>query len=304
MAKTASPLRYPGGKSALLKMVSSILRLNKIDRGHYVEPFAGGGGLALSLLFKGDVAEIHLNDVDPAIAALWMSILNSAEDLIDLMMTTPISIEERARQKAIYLDGSDGQLSLGFSALYLNRVNRSGIIKTGGVIGGLAQNGNYRMDCRFNREDLASRIRRIAKYSGRIHFSSLDARTFLQSIDDILPQRSLIYADPPYFAKGAELYTSAFKINDHESLRDRLLSLKSRWILTYDNVPEIRSLYKARRQFAFDINYSAQIKRVGKELLVSAKGLRLPEELRARQVHRPQYRRKPVLGKCTKEALM
>jgi len=289
MARTASPLRYPGGKSALLKMVSSILRLNKIDRGHYVEPFAGGGGLALSLLFKGDVAEIHLNDVDPAIAALWNSMLYAADDLIDLMMATPISIEERERQRNIYLDGCDDQLSLGFSALYLNRVNRSGIIKTGGVIGGLAQSGNYRMDCRFNREDLASRIRRISKYSSRIHFSSLDARDFLQSIDDLLPSRALIYADPPYFAKGAELYTSAFKIDDHESLRDQLLSLKSPWILTYDNVPEIRALYKARRQFAFDINYSAQIKRVGKELLVSAKGLRLPEELRSNQVHRPQY---------------
>ncbi len=275
-------------------MVSSILRLNQIDRGHYVEPFAGGGGLALSLLFKGDVAEIHLNDVDPAIAALWNSMLHSADGLIDLMMATPISIKERERQRTIYLDGCDDQLSRGFSALYLNRVNRSGIIKTGGVIGGLAQNGNYRMDCRFNRADLASRIRRISKYSSRIHFSSLDARAFLRSIDDRLPQRALIYADPPYFAKGAELYTSAFKIEDHASLRDRLLALKSRWILTYDNVSEIRTLYKARRQFAFDINYSAQIKRVGKELLVSAKGLRLPEELRTNQVHRPQYHKSPT----------
>ncbi len=297
MARTASPLRYPGGKSALLKMVSTILRLNRVDRGHYVEPFAGGGGLALALLFKGDVAEIHLNDVDPAIAALWNAMLHSADDLIDLMMTTPISVEERERQRTIYLKGGGDTLLLGFSALYLNRVNRSGIIKTGGVIGGLAQNGNYRMDCRFNREDLAARIRRISKYSNRIHFSSLDARVFLKSIDGCLPRRALIYADPPYFSKGAELYTSAFELDDHESLRDRLFSLETGWILTYDNVPEIRDLYKARRQFTFDINYSAQKKRVGNELLVPSKGLRLPEELRRNQVHRPQYhKRSSMIG--------
>lgn len=290
MSRTASPLRYPGGKSALLNMVSAILRDNKIDRGHYVEPFAGGGGLALSLLYKGDVGEIHLNDIDPAISALWEAMLSSADALIELMWSTPINIEERARQRQIYLTHDADRLKLGFSALYLNRVNRSGIIKTGGVIGGQSQNGDYLMDCRFNRQDIASRIKRISKYAKRIHFSSSDARVFLREIDDKLPKRSLIYADPPYFAKGAELYTSAFGTGDHETLRDSMLALKSPWILTYDNVPQIASLYLARRQFSFDINYSAQIKRIGKELLVASKGLRVTDELRQGQSHRPQYR--------------
>lgn len=290
MAKTASPLRYPGGKSALLKMVSSVLRANRLDRGHYVEPFAGGAGLALVLLYKGDVGEVHLNDIDPSIAALWRTMLGNAEALIDRMQTTPITIEERERQRSIYLKQGGDDLAIGFATLFLNRVNRSGIIKTGGVIGGLQQNGDYSMDCRFNIEDLGARIRRIANYSERIHFTSLDANEHLKRVINHLPQRALIYADPPYFAKGAELYTSAFTYADHEYLRDTLLELTVPWILTYDNVAEVRALYSARRQYSFDINYSVQIKRTGTELLVASKALRLPEDIRESQVHRPQYR--------------
>lgn len=187
MAKTASPLRYPGGKSALLKMVSSVLRANRLDRGHYVEPFAGGAGLALVLLYKGDVGEVHLNDIDPSIAALWRTMLGNAEALIDRMQTTPITIEERERQRSIYLKQGGDDLAIGFATLFLNRVNRSGIIKTGGVIGGLQQNGDYSMDCRFNIEDLGARIRRIAKYSERIHFTSLDANEHLSASSIIYP---------------------------------------------------------------------------------------------------------------------
>jgi len=290
MARTASPLRYPGGKSSLLRLVSGILRLNRIDRGHYVEPFAGGAGLALSLLYKGDVGEIHLNDIDPAIAALWRAVLNHTDDLVELMHSTSVTIAERARQREIYFAQPEDDVTLGFATLFLNRVNRSGIIRTGGVIGGLAQTGRYRLDCRFNKADIEARIRRIARYRTRIRFSSLDAGIFLERLAGQLPVRSLIYADPPYFVKGAELYTSSFRPEDHEEFRDRLLTIERPWILTYDNAPEIKKLYGSRRQFGFDLYYSAQTKRTGSELLVASAGLRLPNELRDRQVHRPQYR--------------
>jgi DNA adenine methylase len=62
------------------------------------------------------------------------------------------------------------------------------------------------------------------------------------------------------------------------------------WIVTYDDTPEIRGLYRDRRQYCFDINYSLREKRVGTELLIASKGLKLPEAIRGRQVNRPQYR--------------
>lgn len=266
------------------------MKLNGLERGHYAEPFAGGCGLALSLLYSGQVAEIHINDLDPAIWAFWNAVLEQTEELLARISATPVTIDEWHRQRDIHRaqDVSD-PLKLGFAAFFLNRTNRSGIIKGGGVIGGLDQTGNYKIDCRFNVDDLSRRIKRIARYRDRIHLTSADAVDFLASCSD-LPENSLLFIDPPYFRKGPGLYTSFYKPADHAILANRVMELTTPWIVTYDDVPQIRGLYRDRRQFCFDINYSLQEKRTGTELLVASKGLRMPAEARSRQVSKPQYR--------------
>jgi DNA adenine methylase len=291
MARSSSPLRYPGGKTCLYDLASHILRLNRLERAHYAEPYAGGAGLALTLLFNGHVSEIHLNDVDRSIWSFWHSVLNATDELAALVAETPVTLATWAAQRAIYLNPDDyDDLALGFATFFLNRTNRSGIIKGGGVIGGLDQTGNYKMDCRFNREDLIKRIRRIAKYRSRIHLNMLDALEFIDIADVQLPARSFFCIDPPYFNKGSSLYTSYYAPEDHLAVSQSVLGLEHPWILTYDNVPEITHLYKSRRQFGFDVNYSVQTKRIGSELLVASKGLKLPSEVRDRVVYRPQYR--------------
>lgn len=291
MARSNSPLRYPGGKSCLYDLTTHILRLNKLERGHYAEPYAGGAGLALTLLFEGHVSDIHLNDVDRTIWAFWDSVLHRTEDLISLVETTTIDISEWHRQREIYLNEQDfDDLTVGFATFFLNRTNRSGIVKGAGVIGGLDQQGNYKIDCRYNRDDLARRIRRISKYGSRIHLSRMDAIDFMDQNDRALPARSFFCIDPPYFNKGSSLYTSFYNPEDHSAVAHAVMGLERPWILTYDNAPEIAQLYKARRQFGFDVNYSVQTKRIGTELLVASKGLKIPREVRDRQVYRPQYR--------------
>lgn len=291
MARTPSPLRYPGGKTALLGTVSALLRANALDRGCYVEPFAGGGGLALSLLFKGDVGEIYLNDVDPAIAALWRSICGRSEEFIALMRETPVTLAERERQREIYLERDKDDVKLGFATLFLNRVNRSGIIRTGGVIGGKEQKGSYLIDCRFNKEELEARIKRISRYRKRIHFTSMDASVFLKTIVSDMPAGTFVYADPPYYEKGAELYTSSFKPDDHLSFGQALMAVRKPWMLTYDDVPQIKTIYATLRQYQIDLNYSAQTKRLGRELLIVSKGLKVPSVLKDQMISQPQYRK-------------
>ena len=173
MSRTASPLRYPGGKSRLLELAALILRLNDLERGHYGEPYAGGCGLALSLLYGGYVADIHINDIDPAIWAFWYSVLFETKTLVSLVQTTPVTVEEWHKQREVYFAQNDADpLTLGFSAFFLNRTNRSGVIKEGGIIGGLDQTGEYKIDCRFNRDDLSRRIERVSKYRGQIQSDS------------------------------------------------------------------------------------------------------------------------------------
>lgn len=290
MVNTISPLRYPGGKSCLYDLVATILRSNRLERGHYVEPYAGGCGLALTLLYEGHVSDIHINDLDVSIWSFWDSVLNRTEEFVELVKNTPVTIKEWHRQKEIHRAADDTDtLQLAFATFFLNRTNRSGIIKGAGAIGGLSQTGNYKLDCRFNREDLVRRIIRVAKYRNRIHLTNLDAIQFMQQMQKDLPDNTFFCIDPPYFNKGPSLYTNFYGANEHEDVAKAVLQLKHPWIVTYDYTEEIEVLYAARRQFLFDINYSIQTKRVGSELLIASKGLRLPEEIRNRQTNRPQY---------------
>ncbi len=288
MALVHSPLRYPGGKACLHDLVSTILNLNGLNRGHYIEPYAGGCGLALSLLYGGHVSDIHINDVDASIFAFWECALTRAPELVELVEATPVTVEEWHRQKAVHKAADmKNVLALAFATFFLNRTNRSGIIKGAGIIGGLSQKGNYKLDCRFNRQDLAQRIKRIGKYRSRIHLYNLDAIQFMRRIKKQLPEKALFCIDPPYFNKGSSLYTNYYSSDGHAKVSKAVLALKHPWIVTYDYAPALRALYSARRQFLFDINYSIQTKRVGSELLIASKGLRLPEGLRERQAHRP-----------------
>jgi DNA adenine methylase len=292
MSRTASPLRYPGGKSSLLDLTATILQANGLDRGHYVEPFAGGGGLALSLLYGGHVAEIHINDIDPYVWAFWHCALNETADFLAMVEGIPVTIDEWLVQREFVRSGDTrNTLKCGFAAFFLNRTNRSGIIKGAGVIGGLDQRGPYKLDCRYNLDDLLRRIARIQRYKDRVHLSNLDALDFLIKSERELPRAStLLFIDPPYFNKGANLYTSFYKPGDHANLAKVILATDLPWIVTYDDTPEIRMLYRSRRQYCFDIQYSIQDKRMGTELLVAGKGIRIPVPLRANQVNPTQHR--------------
>ena len=176
MPRWVSPLRYPGGKTCLYPLVSRILRDNRLERRHYAEPFAGGCGLALSLLYEGHVSDIHINDVDASIWAFWHAVLEHTDEFAYHIRKTPITIDEwRAQRETHEQMDEDDPVALGFAAFFLNRTNRSGIIKAAGVIGGLDQSGPYKLDCRFNRVRLERCVRRVAKYRNRIHLTRRDA---------------------------------------------------------------------------------------------------------------------------------
>ncbi|MBD8704904.1 DNA adenine methylase [Frigoribacterium sp. CFBP 13712] len=281
MPTTPSPLRYPGGKTALTALTAEILRNNNLQRGTYAEPFAGGGGLALSLLFRGDVRRIVLNDLDLSIWSMWSSVLNDTDRFADVVENAVISMPEWHRHRETQNDPAAATtFDLGFSTFFLNRTNRSGVLK-GGVIGGKDQNGPDKMACRFNRSDLANKIRRIGKYRSSIELHRLDGQVFLQEQDG-RHEKLFFFIDPPYFHKGAGLYTNFYERHDHAKLAETITGLQSPWVLTYDWTPEIRSLYPGFSQHQFGINYSVMQKRVGQELMVSSPGVHVGSALQAR----------------------
>ncbi|WP_422445255.1 DNA adenine methylase [Thermoanaerobacterium sp. DL9XJH110] len=264
-----SPLRYPGGKRKLFKYIKNLIEYNNLRGCVYVEPYAGGAGLALSLLFKDVVNNLILNDIDRSIYAFWYSVLYHTDELCDLIWQTPVNMDQWYIQKEIQRNKyAHNLLSLGFSTLFLNRVNRSGIIK-GGVIGGKNQSGKYKIDCRFNKKDLIHRIQKIANYKSKIQVHNLDAIEFINIVVTNLPMNSFIFLDPPYYKKGPELYENHYKHNDHVKLAVEITTkIKQPWIVTYDNVEIIRDLYKDYKQNEFDLNYTANLKYAGKEIMI------------------------------------
>jgi DNA adenine methylase len=202
--------------------------------------------------------------------------VNSSEILCERIERATLNLDEWQRQRNVFKDVQAKPIDRAFATLYMNRTNRSGILD-GGVIGGMRQTGNYKLDCRFNKNELMRKIERIGRYRAVVHLSNEDARLCLARWDKLLPERALINIDPPYYGKGSELYVNHFKPDDHASLSRQIRRLRHRWMLTYDDTSEIEALYVGFPTCRMSLLYSAQTKRMGAELLISDPALQLPQ---------------------------
>lgn len=265
-----SPLRYPGGKTKLSPFVKYIIE-EKIEENitTYIEPFAGGAGIALDLLLNNVVDNIIINDYDKAIYSFWKAAIFETKRFIAEIERVDITIEEWQRQKEIYLNNRKKySFELGFATFFLNRTNRSGII-TAGPIGGLNQNGNYLINARFNKDELINKIRSISQRRTSIKLYNKDIRKFIQQV--VIPNQNnaVIYFDPPYFVKGKELYKNYFVAKDHSEIFKKITqNVICPWIITYDDVPYIANLYKNYTCKRYDLIYSLANKGKSSELII------------------------------------
>ena len=250
MAFINSPLRYPGGKSSLSRHLAKLIKQNDINDCIYIEPFAGGAGAGINLLLSGIVSRLCLNDADSMIYAFWTACLVNTDVFLKLVMETPINMNEWERQRKILNNSSEYSiLEKGFAAFYMNRTNRSGILD-GGPIGGKNQNGKWKIDARFNRKDLCRRISNIAKKANKIEIHGLDAMSFLKHILPTLGRNTFLF---------------------------HLKKINSKWVMTYDDDPNIRSIYNWCNIKEFNLNYFASKASRGCELFISPRHINLPD---------------------------
>lgn len=266
---TASPLRYPGGKASLTDFFESTINALGLDKPTYIEPYAGGAGAGLELLYRGIVSRVVINDLDKSIHSIWTSMLNRTDEFLRRVELTPLTVDEWKRQRDVYRRRDDANidpLDLGFAAFYLNRTNRSGVLRAG-VIGGLDQTGDSKIDARFPRTGLIRRIEHLASHRSQVRVTCQDG---VNRLKHWLPKDNVFaYVDPPYYAKGSFLYLNAFNDDQHRDLATLLnASADANWVLTYDKSDFIQNLYRDRRSQEYALHYSGHRRELATELMV------------------------------------
>ena len=271
-----SPLRYPGGKASIDALLSEILAQNEVKASRYAEPYAGGCGLALLKLLDGTFDSIAINDIDYQMWCFWNLALRRPRKLANLIRNCNVSVPTWIHSRYVHDNPNEfGKDEVGFATFFLNRTSVSGVVKSGGMIGGQKQDGKYKIDCRFNKDGLIKRIETIARVRKKISLTRLDAIQFIAENDD---SDTFFMIDPPYFEKGSTLYTSFYRRQDHRDLETAISNLGSSWMLTYDNCDFIRRLYCNYFQIPFDLRYSLNRKRMGREVCILHESMKLDSE--------------------------
>lgn len=277
MSSAHSPLRYPGGKNCIFPFVSRLISENGLVGCNYIEPYAGGAGLALRLLFEEFAESIIINDLDPLVNAFWRTCINQPERLVEWIEKTPVTVATWKKCKAeIRQQNCADAFELAVAFFFLNRTNVSGVL-SGGIIGGLQQTGTYKIDARYNKAELIRKIEKIAKFSNRITVTSLDG---VKLIDDYAryAKDTFIYLDPPYYEKGSNLYLNAYKEADHTELSRYVKRLSTPWLLSYDNHSFITNLYRPFEKRAYKLQHSTSNK-IGDEVLIFSKRLKFENSI-------------------------
>lgn len=233
-----SPLRWPGGKSKFIAPI--LMRCNPQKMTHFVEPFAGGASVGLALLMAGKCKELYLNDLDYGIYALFLTIKNDPEALIDKIRNFMPSKCAYKNAQSIIKNNYKNQniFEAGWNLLVANRLAYSGIPKA---------NCMSDPSARWNSETLISRIKNIHHVSDHIHISCMDACQFIEEMYWSLD--STIFIDPPYKMKGKDLYIRYYNDEDHIKLAFLLEELYkgipgADMLVTYDECEFIKDIYE------------------------------------------------------------
>ena len=267
-----NPLRDPGAKSKLAPYIQKLIETEKLTGCTFYEPYAGSAAASLALLESGTISKAMINELDPLIYCFWVSVMEHTHELIEMIHEVNITVDAwnayALYRNSDYLKGKS-IVEIGFAGLFLNRTNFSGILNAN-PLGGMKQESRYKIDCRFNKTRIIKSIEDLSQFSNQIELYNMDALDFLKEKTKYKRNKNtFVYIDPPYYNKGPSLYRYYYEKDLHRELAKFIKTKSYPWLISYDDVPEIKRIYRHSQRQHIYLDYSANTHAPGKELLLS-----------------------------------
>lgn len=220
---------YIGGKKALAK------RLTAIIDGHehvtYAEPFVGMGGVFFRRQ-RRPKAEI-VNDYSEDVATFFRILQRHYVAFLDMLryqLTTRREFERLMKVDPATL--TDLERAARF--LYLQRT----------AFGGKVKGRSFAMTvdraARFDITRLIPMLEEVHERLAGVVIERLPFEAFIQRYDRL---GTLFYLDPPYWGCETDYGLNLFSRADFERLRDVLKGLKGSFLMSLNDVPEVRHLF-------------------------------------------------------------
>lgn len=233
MPKISSPLRYPGGKSRAIGKIWPLVP----DYREFREPFVGGGSVFLAAKQELPDRQYWINDLNTDLFHFWEQTRTNLGPLVEAVRQIQRATEDGCQLFNSYQDNwhdlDDFERAVRF--FVLNRISFSGTVDSGGY-------SNQAFHKRFTASSI-DRLARLQPLMQNVRISNLDYRALLEAPGDEV----FIFLDPPYYSttnsrlygKDGDLHTGF----DHQAFAKNMRACQHRWLITYDDCPEIRELF-------------------------------------------------------------
>jgi DNA adenine methylase len=229
--------RYPGGKVRYTNFIlPTLYRCSGFSL--YVEPFVGGGSVALAMAKRHASVKLLLNDLDTGMAAFWDLVANAPQAEFDSLLQRVLNTKPTVEMfHQIEATRPTDRLGRAFRALFLNRTSWGGLGWR--PLGGKDQKSKGKIDSRWNPQKRVAEMREARSLlRGRTQVLNADFATVIP----LAHEKALTFLDPPYYEAGNQLYNFTWTDDDHVRLRDALKG-KGNWVMSYDDHAFIRNLY-------------------------------------------------------------
>lgn len=243
-----SPLRYPGGKS---RAIAQILQHLPIQMDEFREPFVGGGSvfLAVKSLFGKRIKRYWINDLNPDVSAFWLT----ARDKLDLLVAEVWRYKhEFSHGRALYqFFKRDDVVWTPFEKavrfFIMNRITFSGVMDAGGY-------SQQSFESRFTGSSI-QRLQEIGYYLQDVEISQDDYAPLIETEGT----QVFIFLDPPYLSvTESRLYGERGHLHtgfDHIRFVETVRTCPHRWLITYDDSPQVRSLFDFGTISTWELQY-------------------------------------------------